>query len=689
MAGSKKTVSKKTVSKKAASKKKVAELERLRSEINHHNTLYHSQDDPVISDAEFDRLFRDLKTIEADYPDLVTEDSPTQRVGGAPLSSFSQVEHELPMLSLDNAFGDEDVFDFDQRVKSRLESSDDIEYVCEPKIDGVAVSLLYENGKFIRGATRGDGTTGEDITHNVRTIESVPLRLAGEGFPSRLEVRGEVYIAKSVFKKMNQVAEEKGDKVFANPRNATAGSLRQLDSRLTAQRRLTMFCYSVGLVEGGEVPGYHKDILSRLGDWGLRINPLVRLAGGAKQCLEYFNSIRRDRESLDYEIDGVVFKVNDISLQSKLGMLTRTPRWAIAHKFPAEEGITKLNDVEFQVGRTGAITPVARLKPVKVGGVTISNATLHNMDEVERLGLVIGDTVVVQRAGDVIPKIVSVVLEKRPEKTRAIRLPASCPACGSEIMRAEGEVISRCIGGLSCSAQRKESIRHFASRLALDIEGLGDKLVEQLVDEGLIENPADLFKLNEKQLVELERMAPKSASNLLNALEKSKETTLPRFIYGLGIQEVGESTARSLAMHFGDTESLRTANEEQLLSVPDIGPIVAAKIQHFFQQENNLKVIDSLLAAGLRWKTVESQVNPSILQGQTWVLTGSLSRLTRSEAKNRLQSLGARVAGSVSKNTSCVVAGDAAGSKLTRAQDLGITVLSEDDLISLFEENGA
>jgi DNA ligase (NAD+) len=513
----------------------------------------------------------------------------------------------------------------------------------------------------------------------------VPLRLAGVGFPSRLEVRGEIYIAKSVFTKINQVAEEKGEKVFANPRNATAGSLRQLDSRLTAKRKLAMFCYSVGLVEGGDVPGHQKDILVRLGDWGLRINPLVRVAKGAAQCVEYFKAIGRDRQSLDYDIDGVVFKVNDIGLQSKLGMLTRTPRWAIAHKFPAEEGITILNDVEFQVGRTGAITPVARLEPVKVGGVTISNATLHNMDEVERLGLVIGDTVVVQRAGDVIPKIVSVIIEKRPEKTKAIKLPLSCPACGSEVMRAEGEVISRCIGGLSCSAQRKESIRHFASRLALDIEGLGDKLVEQLVVEGLIENPADLFMLTEEQLIELERMAPKSASNLLNALEKSKETTLPRFIYGLGIQEVGESTARSLALHFGSVESLRAADEEQLLSVPDIGPIVAAKIQHFFQQENNLKVIESLLACGLRWETVESQANSSILQGQTWVLTGNLSTLNRSEAKARLQSLGARVAGSVSKNTTCVVAGDAAGSKLTRAQDLGITVMSEDDLIALFE----
>lgn len=673
----------------SASKKIKTELERLRREISHHNFLYHSEDDPVIPDAEFDRLFQDLKVIEEEYPDLVSDDSPTQRIGATPLTSFSQVEHELPMLSLDNAFNEDDVLDFDQRVKSRLESDDEIDYVCEPKIDGVAVSLLYENGKLVRGATRGDGTTGEDITHNVRTIKSVPLQLAGENYPSRLEVRGEVYIARSVFKEINKIAEEKGEKVFVNPRNATAGSLRQLDSRLTAQRRLTMYCYSVGLIEGGDIPGQHKEILSWLASLGLRVNPLIKLVKGARQCVEYFKMLRDERPTLDYEIDGAVFKVNTISLQTKLGVLTRTPRWAIAHKFPAEEGVTRLKDVEFQVGRTGAVTPVARLEPVKVGGVTISNATLHNMDEVQRLGLVIGDTVIVQRAGDVIPKIVSVVKKKRPKKTRKIVLPDKCPACGSQILQSEEEVIARCIGGLSCSAQRKESIRHFASRLALDIEGLGDKLVEQLVDEGLIENPADLFGLTEKDLVELERMAPKSANNLLNALEKSKETTLPRFIYGLGIQEVGESTARNLAVHFSDIKSLITADEQQLLSVPDVGPIVAAKIQHFFRQDNNLKVVDSLLAGGLRWKAIESRANSDKLSGQTWVLTGSLNTLTRSEAKARLQNLGAKVAGSVSKNTSCVVAGDAAGSKLTRAQALGIEVMTEADLISLLEENGA
>ena len=672
----------------AASKKIIAEIEHLRNEINHHNYLYHSRDDPTISDAEFDRLFRDLKSLEKQYPELISNVSPTQRVGSTPLSSFSQVVHELPMLSLDNAVGKDGVFEFDRRIKTRLQSDGDIRYACEPKIDGVAVSLLYENGQLIRGATRGDGTTGEDITQNVRTIESIPLQLMGQGYPRRLEVRGEAYFAKSAFRKMNELAHSRGEKVFANPRNAAAGTLRQLDSKLTAQRKLTMFCYSVGLVEG-ELPDRHSEILARLGTWGLRVNPLIDVVSGAGRCLEYFNSIGEQRESLDYEIDGVVFKVDDIGLQQELGMLTRTPRWAVAHKFPAEEGITRLNDVEFQVGRTGAITPVARLEPVKVGGVTISNATLHNMDEIARLGLVVGDTVVVQRAGDVIPKIVSVMLEKRPRKTRKVKLPAACPACGSEILRSEGEVVVRCTGGLSCSAQVKESIRHFASRLALDIEGLGDKLVEQLVDEGLIENAADLYQLTEENLVKLERMAPKSANNLLEALEKSKETTLPRLIYALGIQEVGESTARNLAMRFGDLDALQNADEELLQTVADVGPIVAHKIHHFFQQKNNLAVIDSLVEIGLQWKVEETTVGEQRLNGETWVLTGSLSKLTRNEAKARLQRLGAKVSGSVSKNTSCVVAGEAAGSKLTKAQELGIKIIAEDDLIVLLEEYGA
>ncbi len=672
----------------SVSKELLQELETLRDQINHHNYLYHSLDSPEILDAEYDQMFRRLKEIETAHPKLVVDDSPTQRVGSAPLEGFTQVTHELPMLSLDNAFGEDDLVDFDRRIKSRLNRSDELEYTCEPKIDGVAVSLLYENGKLVQGATRGDGATGENVTQNVRTIESIPLKLVGEGFPQRLEVRGEIYIARSTFDELNREAEKQGDKVFANPRNATAGSLRQLDSSLTAKRKLTMFCYSVGLVEGGELPGSQSEILAKLKQWGFRTNPLVGVVSGIDACTRFFADMQTRRATLDYDIDGVVIKVNDMALQQTLGMLTRTPRWAIAHKFPAEEGTTQLLDVEFQVGRTGAITPVARLEPVKVGGVTISNATLHNMDEVDRLGLMIGDTVVIQRAGDVIPKVTSVQNKLRPADAREIVLPDVCPACGAEIKVAEGEVIAKCSAGMFCIAQQKESIRHFASRLAMDIEGLGDKLVVQLVDEKLIETTADLFRLTEEQLVSLERMAPKSANNLLAALEKSKDTTLPRFIYSLGIQEVGESTARNLSVYFGDLESIIAADQEILEKVPDVGPIVATKIRAFFQSEKNCKVIAELQESGVRWPAIEKSANSDSLEGQTWVLTGTLGQITRNEAKAKLQGLGAKVAGSVSKNTSCVVAGDAAGSKLTKAQDLGIPVLSEDDLMALFEEHG-
>ncbi|MDP4598777.1 MAG: NAD-dependent DNA ligase LigA [Pseudomonadales bacterium] len=666
-----------------------AQAAQLRDQINRHNYLYHSLDKPQISDAAFDALFRQLRALEAQYPALVTDDSPTQRVGAAPLASFSQVRHELPMLSLENAFSAADLEDFERRIKARLETDKQIEFVCEPKIDGVAVSLLYEDGKLVRGATRGDGTSGEDITQNVRTIESIPLRLHGENLPSRLEVRGEIYIAKRTFAAINHEALQRGDKAFANPRNAAAGSLRQLDARLTAKRKLTMFCYSVGLVEGGDLPATQWGILHRLQTWGLRINPFIEVVCGSSACREYFDKMATQRPELDYEIDGVVFKVNDINLQRHLGMLTRTPRWAIAHKFPAEEGYTRLLEVEFQVGRTGAITPVARLEPVKVGGVTISNATLHNMDEVARLNLMTGDRVLVQRAGDVIPKVVAVDAAARPADARAIVLPDHCPACGAEVVLAADEVIARCSGGLYCSAQRKESLRHFASRLAMDIEGLGSKLVQQLVDEGLVNNPADLYRLTEAQLVALERMAPKSANNLLMALEKSKATTLARFIYALGIQEVGESTARNLALFFHDFAALRAADDEQLLAVPDVGPVVAGRIRTFFHQPDNQKVIDELLASGIHWPQVaSSDVDPAALKGQSWVLTGTLSVLTRNEAKAKLQSLGAKVSGSVSKNTTCVVAGDAAGSKLTDAQQLGVPVLDESALLALLAEHG-
>jgi len=659
---------------------------RLRETVNRHNYLYHTLDTPEVSDAEFDRLFHELKALESDYPDLVADDSPTQRVGSQPLDSFDQVVHEMPMLSLDNAFGEEDMHDFNRRVLARLGSNDDVAYACEPKIDGVAVSLLYEDGRLVRGATRGDGTTGEDITSNVRTIDSIPLTLMGKGYPQRLEVRGEIYFSLSGFEQMNNDALARGQKTFANPRNAAAGTLRQLDPRETAQRPLTMFAYSIGVVASGEMPATHTEILARLGEWGLRINPLVESVTGVEACIDYYDAMMARRAALDYEIDGVVFKVDAIEEQNRLGMLTRTPRWAIAHKFPAEEGTTVLEDVEFQVGRTGAVTPVARLRPVKVGGVTISNATLHNMDEVGRLALKIGDTVVIQRAGDVIPKVAAVLIEHRPDSAKDIVLPKSCPACGSEVLQPEGEVLARCIGGLECSAQRKESIRHFASRLALDIEGLGEKLVNQLVDEGLITSPADLYKLTAASLVELERMAPKSANNLLAALERSKRTTLPRFIYALGIQEVGESTANSLAMHFKDIDALRTAEEETLQQVADVGPIVAGKIARFFAQDVNNRVIDELLASGVDWEKMASQTDSQVLAGQTYVLTGTMSTLTRNEAKARLQALGAKVSGSVSSKTTAVVAGDAAGSKLTKAQSLNIPVMTEADLVELLEK---
>jgi DNA ligase (NAD+) len=663
----------------------VAEVAKLRDEINHHNYLYHSLDSPELTDIEFDKLFRQLKSLESEHPSIVTSDSPTQRVGAKPLEGFEQIRHELPMLSLDNAFNSVDLQDFDRRVISRLQDESQIEYACEPKIDGIAVSLLYEDGILVRGATRGDGTTGEDITHNVRTIESVPLKLIGAGYPGRLEVRGEIYIARSTFQSLNQQAEAEGEKPFANPRNAAAGSVRQLDARLTAKRKLAMFCYSVGLVESGELPSKHGEILQQLKLWGLRINPKMAIVQGAQACVEYYNDMLVERDQLDYDIDGVVFKVNSIAQQTSLGILTRTPRWAIAHKFPAEEGITELLDVEFQVGRTGAITPVARLKPVKVGGVMISNATLHNMDEVGRLGVRIGDLVLLQRAGDVIPKIVGV--EKKSENGKKILLPKTCPSCGSEILQLQDEVIARCSGGLICQAQRQENIRHFASRLAMDIEGLGDKLVLQLVEASLIKTSADLYGLSLTELVGLDRMAPKSANNLLAALEKSKQTTLPRFIYSLGIQEVGESTARSLAMHFGDLDALLAADEMSLQRVSDVGPIVAKKIARFFSQKSNQDVIDKMRRVGLHWPAIEVSAAADVLAGKTYVLTGTLNQMNRNEAKAKLQSLGAKVSGSVSKNTDCVVAGDAAGSKLVKAQELGIPVMDEQALVDFLAEH--
>lgn len=662
----------------------------LREQLNEHNYRYYVMDDPSVPDAEYDRLFQELKKLEKEHPELLTSDSPTQRVGSAPLSAFSQIKHEMPMLSLDNAFDEEDMAEFDRRIKDRLNRDESVAYACEPKLDGIAVSLLYENGVLVRGATRGDGTTGEDITQNVRTIPTIPLKLSGLDYPKRLEVRGEIYMPKAGFDALNDKARANDQKTFVNPRNAAAGSLRQLDSRITASRPLEMCSYSVGVVEGGNLATEHSEILKQLQGWGFRLNPLLETVTGVDGCLDYYSRVSAQRDQLPYEIDGVVFKVNQIDLQQRLGFVSRAPRWAIAHKFPAQEELTAIRSIEFQVGRTGAVTPVARLEPVFVGGVTVSNATLHNMDEIERLDVRAGDTVVIRRAGDVIPQVVRVLHEKRPVNTEAVIIPTSCPICDSAVERIDGEAVARCSGGLYCEAQRKEALKHFASRKAMDIDGLGDKLIEMLVDQDMVHNPADLYKLEQGELARLERMGPKSAENLINAIQASRETELPRFLYALGIREVGEATARSLALYFLDLAALMDASEEALLEVPDVGPIVAKHIQSFFQQSHNREVIEALREeAGVFWKALEAVSEESQpISGETWVLTGKLERMGRSEAKNYLLELGAKVAGSVSAKTDCVVAGPGAGSKLKKASELGIKTMDEDAFIAFLAEQG-
>ncbi|WP_111641759.1 NAD-dependent DNA ligase LigA [Marinimicrobium alkaliphilum] len=665
------------------------EVDALRTQINDHNYRYYALDEPQIPDAEYDRLMRRLAALEADFPDLVSPDSPTQRVGSTPLSAFETVSHELPMLSLDNAFDEADMGNFNRRIQERLKDTAEIEYACEPKLDGIAVSLLYRDGKLERGATRGDGTTGENITQNVRTIDSVPLRLMGQGYPAVLEVRGEIYMPKAGFERLNQTARERDEKVFVNPRNAAAGSLRQLDARITAQRPLEMCAYSVGLVEGGTLPETHTDVLYALQRWGFKINREMRAVQGIDACLAYYADLGARRQSLSYDIDGIVFKVNRLDLQQTLGFVSRAPRWAIAYKFPAQEEMTRLLDVEFQVGRTGAVTPVARLEPVFVGGVTVSNATLHNQDEIERLGVRIGDTVIVRRAGDVIPQIVGVVESQRPDSARTIVFPEACPVCSSPVERVPGEAVARCDGGLICPAQRKEAIKHYASRKAMDIDGLGDKLVEQLVDRDLITAVADLYTLSKENLVSLERMGEKSAENLLVALDSSKTTTLAKFIYALGIREVGEATARNLASHFGTLEALAQAEEDTLQAVRDVGPVVAHFVAEFFRQAHNREAVAALQAAGVNWPEqtpVKAEALP--LNDQTWVLTGTLEQLTRDQAKEALQALGAKVAGSVSAKTTCLVAGPGAGSKLAKAESLGIDIRDEAQLLSLLREHG-
>ncbi len=666
-----------------------ARARELAEELNQHNYRYYVLDDPSISDAEYDRLLRELQEIEEEYPELKSPDSPTQRVGAPPVSEFATVEHGAPMLSLNNAFDAEEVKAFDQRVRKALEV-DSVEYVAEPKLDGLAVSLTYEDGRLVRGATRGDGRTGEDITLNVRTIRSVPLKLRGRGYPGLIEVRGEVFLGHEGFRRLNEAQKKAGGKVFVNPRNAAAGSLRQLDSSLTAERPLEIFVYGVGRVEAGDIPETQYDMLARLKNWGFRISPLLKKVKDVNGCLKFYEEMAQRRLELPYDIDGVVYKVNDKNHQERLGTVSRAPRWALAHKFPAQEEATQVLDIEVQVGRTGAVTPVARLEPVFVGGATVSNATLHNRAEIERLDVRKGDTVIVRRAGDVIPEIVSVQKDKRRKGARRYRFPEQCPVCGSEIVYEGGEgIIARCSGGLFCRAQRKESIKHFASRRAMDIDGLGDKLVEQLVDNDMIRDAADLYALTREEFAGLERMADKSAQNLVDALEKSKDTTLGRFLFALGIPQVGETTAQQLAAHFGSLERLIKADTGRLQEVPDIGPIVAESIHTFFDQRHNREVIDRLRKAGVQWQEHEPDVpgGGQPLAGRTFVLTGALESMTRDEARDALQALGAKVTGSVSKKTDYVVIGADPGSKADKAEALGVEMLDEDAFRMLLREN--
>lgn len=663
------------------------QLNHLRTTLRHHEYLYHVQDNPEIPDAEYDRLMRELRALEEAHPELITQDSPTQRVGAAPLSEFTQVRHEVPMLSLDNVFDEASYLAFNKRVLDRLKSSDALTFCCELKLDGLAVSLLYEDGILVRAATRGDGTTGENITSNVRTIRAIPLKLHGDNIPRRLEVRGEVFLPQAGFEKINEEARRTGGKVFANPRNAAAGSLRQLDPRITAKRPLTFFCYGVGLLEGGELPASHMARLQQFKAWGLPVSDRIRLCNTPEEVLAFYHQVEADRPTLGFDIDGVVIKVDSLALQETLGFVARAPRWAVAFKFPAQEQMTTVRDVEFQVGRTGAITPVARLEPVQVAGVLVSNATLHNADEIERLGLRIGDRVVVRRAGDVIPQVVGVVESERPEDTQAIVFPLQCPVCGSDVERVEGEAVARCTGGLICGAQRKEALKHFVSRRALDVDGMGDKIIDQLVEKEYVHTPADLFKLTAGKLTGLDRMGPKSAQNVVDALEKAKETTFARFLYALGIREVGEATAAGLAAHFGTLDTLISASIEDLQKVPDVGIVVAKHTFNFFAEESNRDVIRQLTEeAGVHWPApvvVKAEEIDSPFAGKTVVLTGSLSILSRDEAKDRLTALGAKVAGSVSKKTDLVIAGEAAGSKLVKAQELGIQVIDEAEMIRL------
>ncbi|MDJ0779305.1 MAG: NAD-dependent DNA ligase LigA [Gammaproteobacteria bacterium] len=664
----------------------IVEVQQLREQLVEHNYRYHVLDAPVVTDQEYDRLFRRLQQLENEHPELVTPDSPSQRVGAEPASEFESVRHEVAMLSLDNAFDDDEMLAFDRRLRDGLDQQQALAYVAEPKLDGLALSLLYEGGELVRAATRGDGRQGENITANARTIDSIPLRLRGDQLPARIEVRGEVYMDHAGFAALNEAQRQAGGKVFANPRNAAAGSLRLLDSRITAARPLTFCSYGVGLCEGTELPGGQYEQMLYLREIGFPISRQIERLDSIEDCIEYYRRMLDRRDALAFDIDGVVFKLDDRRLQQQAGFVSRAPRWAIAYKFPAQEVMTRLLAVDFQVGRTGALTPVARLDPVAVGGVMVSNATLHNMDEIERKDVRIGDSVIVRRAGDVIPEVVAPVIERREGRLRRPRMPARCPVCDSEVVQQPGQAVHRCTGGLVCAAQRKEAIKHYASRKAMDIEGLGDKLVEQMVEAGMIDAVDDLYELSLEQIAGLERMAEKSAQNLLDALQRSKRTTLARFIYALGVREVGEATAEALAAHYADLRAIMDADIDSLQQVEDVGPVVAENIRHFFDQQQNRAAVARLLEHGVYWPAEERQRSDSSLEGHTYVITGTLDGYSRDEAARLLKARGAKVSGSVSGKTSAVIAGENPGSKLARAETLGVEVLDQAGFEALLDD---